>query len=241
MLIAICDDDSLELARISTALEVYRQQRNLLLTYKTYSSATELVSGNQVLKYDLLFLDILMPGLSGIEAAKELRSLGNKTKIIFLTSSPEFALESYSVNARDYILKPVSTERLFSALDAILAEEQLSSDALKLKTGTGMLRILFSKIIYVEVMSKHLWFHLADGSVREVNAPLSAYEDILLARPEFIKVHRSYLVNLWHMEELTKSGFITDLGKHIPISRLAYSDVRKAYMEHLFEEKEVEN
>lgn len=239
MLIAICDDDSLELTRLSTALDSYRLQKNILLTYKTYSSAMELVSGINVYKYDLLLLDILMLGMNGIEAAKELRAAGNNTKIVFLTSSPEFALESYSVNARDYILKPISPERLFSTLDLILAEEQKKSDALKLKTKSGMLSLLFSKIVFVEVMNKHLWFHLVDGSVREINAPLSAYEEILLARPEFIKVHRSYLVNLWHMEELTKKDFITHSGKSVPISRLAYTQARKAYIEHLFEEKEV--
>ncbi|MEG1547444.1 MAG: LytTR family DNA-binding domain-containing protein [Clostridia bacterium] len=240
MHIAVCDDDLLELTRISSLLNTYRQEKNACLTYKTYLSAAELLSTIKNYQYDLLLLDIMMPGFTGIQAAQEIRTFDKSIKIMFFTSSPEYALDGYEVKAWDYILKPVSKDKLFSALDEISAEEQRSFEGFSVKTQSGMARILFSKLVFVEVMNKWLYFHLSDGAVREVRASLSEYEKKLLIRPEFIKVHRSYIANLWQMGELTANGFTTHDGQTVPISRLLYSQVRQAYMKHLFLEKETE-
>ncbi|MEG1989044.1 MAG: LytTR family DNA-binding domain-containing protein [Oscillospiraceae bacterium] len=234
--IAICDDDPMELSRVSALLAEYRRSHEVSLTAETYQSATELLSVLPRRQYDLLLLDILMPGFSGIEAAHEVRSAGSTIPIIFLTSSLEFALESYQVKARDYLLKPVSGAKLFPALDALFAEEQAPFAGLYVKTQNGIVRIPFARLEVLEVKNRHLYFYSADGSVREVSATLQDYEDKLLARPEFIKVHRSYIVNLEQMSELTPTDFLTSRGDKIPISRLLYSGVRRAYMDHLFTE-----
>ncbi|MEG1773358.1 MAG: LytTR family DNA-binding domain-containing protein [Oscillospiraceae bacterium] len=236
MHIAICDDDASELARVLSLLDTYRQERAVCLTYQAYHSAAELLATMKNGQYALLLLDILMPGFTGIEAAREVRTFDQGVRIIFLTSSPEFALDSYAVKAQDYMLKPVPKEKLFSALDAIFAEEQTPMEGLVLKTQSGMARILFSRLAFVEITNKRLHFHLSDGSMREAYASLAEYEKKLLSQPGFIKVHRAYIVNLWQMSELTASSFVSNSGKVVPISRLLYGEVRKAYMEHLFVE-----
>ncbi|NLT95510.1 MAG: response regulator transcription factor [Clostridia bacterium] len=237
--IAICDDDSRELAKISSFIDAYRQEKNVLLTYKTFQSAAELVSTMESGDYDILLLDILMPGLSGIQAAYEIREIDKVAKIVFLTSSPEFAVESYQVKASNYILKPVSREKLFHLLDELISEEQKPQEGLTIKAQKDLAFILFSRIAFVEVMHKTLYFHLADGSVRAAHSTLAAVEDKLLSRPEFIKVHRSYLVNLWHISEIGPQGLIVTTGKTVPVSRLLYKKVREQYMDHLFVEKEL--
>lgn len=239
MKIAICDDDSQELAKIASFIDTYRQDKKTPLTYKTFQSATELISTMESGDYDILLLDILMPGISGMQAAHEIRGFDELAKIVFLTSSPEFAVESYQVKAHDYILKPVSKERLDQLLDALIIEEQKPQEGLTVKTQKGLAFILFSHLAFVEVMQKKLYFHLVDGSVREVYSSLVAFEDKLLSRPEFVKVHRSYLVNLWQVSELRTKELITHTGKTVPISRLLYGKVREEYMEHLFVEKGV--
>lgn len=239
MRIAICDDDSQELNRVSSCIELYREERSKAITYKAFQSAVELLSDMSSSQYDLLFLDILMPGINGMTAARELRTFDEGVKIIFLTSSPEFAVESYAVKAYDYILKPVSRDRLNALLDSILAEAQEPLDGLTVKTRMGMARILYSRLSFVEVMNKKLYFNMTDGSIREVTSPLADFEEQLLLRPEFVKVHRSYIVNLWYVIELDAKELITASGKHIPISRLLCGGVREAYMKHLFLEKGV--
>jgi len=238
--IAICDDDSQELSRISSFIETYRREKNVPLAYQTFQSATELIFQVKSEDYSILLLDILMPGISGMQAAHEIRSYDAAIKIVFLTSSPEFAVESYAVKAYDYILKPVSKDKLFALLDAVIAEEQISPEGLTVKTRSGIARILFSRLAFVEIMNRKLYFHLADGSVQEVTSSLAAFEKELLARSEFIKVHRSYIVNLWQVNELRAKELITNSGKTVPISRLLYGKVREAYMKHLFLEKEVD-
>jgi DNA-binding LytR/AlgR family response regulator len=240
LIIAICDDDSQELAHISSFIDTYRQEKKASLIYKTFQNAIELLSTVSNGDYDILLLDILMPGLTGMQAAHEIRAFNAEVKIVFLTSSPEFAVESYAVKAYDYILKPASKDKLFSILDALIAEEQKPLEGLIVKTQAGMARILFSKLAFVEVMNKKLYFHLADGSVQETFASLAAFEDKLLSRSEFVKVHRSYIVNLWQVGEIRPKELITHTGNTVPISRLLYGKVRGAYMEHLFVEKGVE-
>ncbi len=240
MKIAVCDDDWQELERISSFLDTYRRERKVPLTYKTFQSATGLISSMGSGDYDILLLDILMPGMTGMQAAHEIRTFDAGVKIVFLTSSPEFAVESYTVKAYDYILKPVSRDKLFSILEAVTAEEQKPLEGLTVKTQSGMARILFSRLAFVEIMNKKLYFHLADGTVQEVSASLAAFEKDLLARAEFVKVHRSYIVNLWQVAEFGAKELITHAGKTVPISRLLYGKVREAYMKHLFLEKGVE-
>lgn len=99
--------------------------------------------------------------------------------------------------------------------------------------------IAFSRLAFVEIMNKTLCFHLNDGSVREAYSSLAAFEDKLLSRPEFVRVHRSYIVNLWQVSEVGSKELITHTGQTVPISRLLYGKVRDAYMEHLFVEKGV--
>ena len=240
MKIAVCDDDSQELERISALIDTYKRESKVPLTYNTFRSATELISIMGSSYYDILLLDILMPGINGMQAAHEIRAFDAGVKIAFLTSSPEFAVESYAVKAYDYILKPVSKDKLFSILDAVIAEELKPLEGLTVKTQSGITRILFSRLAFVEIMNKKLYFHLADGSVREVSASLASFEEDLLARAEFVKVHRSYIVNLWQVGELGSKELITHAGKTVPISRLLYGKVREAYMRHLFLEKGVE-
>ncbi|MGE4273719.1 MAG: LytR/AlgR family response regulator transcription factor [Desulfitobacterium sp.] len=240
MKIAVCDDDLQELDRISSLLDTYLKDTKAGLIYKTFHNATELLSTMSSSDYNLLLLDVLMPGMTGMEAAHEIRGFDTVVKIVFLTSSPEFAVESYAVKSYDYILKPVSKDKLFSILDSVIAEEQKPLEGLTVKTQSGLTRILFSKLAFVEVMNKKLYFNMADGSVREVSSPLVDIEDQLLSRPEFVKVQRSYIVNLWQVAKLGAKELITHSGKTVPISRLLYRKVREAYMKHLFLEKGVE-
>lgn len=94
--------------------------------------------------------------------------------------------------------------------------------------------MLYSQLTYVEVYGKHLYFNLIDGSVHEVYGTLLEYEEKLLERPEFMRVHRSYIVNLLHAAEVSPTGIRTFTGKTVPVSRLQYPQLQKEYMKLLF-------
>ena len=95
----------------------------------------------------------------------------------------------------------------------------------------------YSHICYVEVIGKHVYFHLTDRNVREVAGSLKDFEPALLPRPEFMRVHRSYIVNMLQVEELSSAGLRTFQGEHLPVSRLSYPQLQKDYMALLFEQR----
>ena len=179
-----------------------------------------------------------MPGTDGIAAAREIRSFDDAADIVFLTSSPGFAYESYSVHALDYLLKPIRAEMLFPILDRLFMKEQNPQEGLTLKCASTLTWVPFSRISYVEVNGKCLYFNLTDGTVREVLGTMHEYEPLLLRQPEFMRVHRSYIVNMLQAAELSSAGICTFSGKRLPVSRLLYADLQKEYMKLLFEQRE---
>ncbi len=233
MHIAVCDDNINELSLISSLMEDFRRERDGSITYETFRSGTELLETMRSSRFDLLLLDILMPGVTGMDVAKEIRSSNYETPIIFLTSSREFAVESYRVSAEDYIMKPAQRDVIFSALDKQRTRLAQEEAYLTLKTGSSIVKLPFSQIVYVEVINRKIQFILTSGEVREVYGYLTDYERSLLANPHFYKPHRSYVVNLRQVTELNKKGFITIMGKTVPVARDAFSKVKAAYMKYL--------
>ncbi len=238
MHIAVCDDNNDELSRIMVLLEDYSRERKGLLTYEAFHTAIELIETMTARPFDLLLLDILMPGITGIEAARELRQSACNVPIIFLTSSREYAVESYRVGAEDYILKPARRDELFPSLDKQLARLTQEEAFITLKTGSGIAKLPLSQIVYVEVIRRKIQFILVSGEVREAYGYLSDYEGALLSDRRFYKPHRSYVVNLNQVTELDKEGFSTIIGKTVPVARASFAKTKAAYMKYLLSPNE---
>ena len=236
--IAVCDDDNGELSHVKALLEQYQSQKRIGMRIELFHSAMELMEALHSADYQLLLLDILMPGFTGIQAARELRGFDKETKIIFLTSSPEFAVESYQVDAFYYLLKPIRAEDLFPVLDRLLGQLRRAEDTLLLTLSSGVLRLPFSDIEVLEINSKRLLFYLTDGSIREIPGTLTQYEPQLLGQEGFAKVHRSYLVNMEHIRQFQTSQLITYSGRTVPVSRLLSGAVRKEYLDYLFRKED---
>lgn len=238
MYIAVCDDLAQARESVAVALERWSRERGVALHYHVFSSASEMLDSVGTDPFSLYLLDIMMPGVDGLTAAREIRAADETAEIVFLTTSPGFAYDSYGVRAMDYLLKPVEEERLFALLDTLWRREQRPSEGLTIKSGNTIHRVLFSQLSYVEVSGKHLYFHMADGTVQECFGTLREYETALLRREEFIHTHRSYIVNMFHIAELSPLGIITFSGESVPVSRLLYGQVQEQYMKLLFAERE---
>ena len=238
MYIAICDDQVDELESLTSLLLKWQSERQTTCRFKTFRNAAELLDAAKEEAFTLYILDVIMPGTNGITTAKEIRGFDTVADIVFLTSSPSFAYESYEVKALDYLLKPIQEPMLFPILDQILLREQKPQEGLTLKSGTALVRILFSQLVYVEVNRKHLYFNLTNGQVQEIFGALKDYEEVLLTRPEFMRVHRSYIVNMLQVAELSPAGIRTFSGQQIPVSRQLYPQLQKDYMNLLFAHRE---
>ena len=238
MYIAVCDDQIEALKAVTNLLERWQTEHHVPLRFKTFHSAAELLDAAEKESFTLYLLDVMMPGTDGLSVAREIRTHTEAAEIVFLTSSPGFAYESYGVRALDYLLKPITARMLFPILDKLFLREQKPQEGLTVKCGATLVRIPFSQLSYVEVNGKHLYFNLTDGTVHEVYGTLHEYEPILLTRPEFMRPHRSYIVNMYQAAELSSAGILTFTGKNLPVSRLLYPQLQKDYMKLLFTEQE---
>ena len=205
MKIAICDDDKNELFRILSVLADYQTQRNIEFSYKPFDNSTELASNLLRGPYGIYLLDVVMPGLNGIELAKEIRSSDKAADIIFLTSSPEFAVESYTVKASNYLVKPVSRDRLVEALDDIMRTRTEDRDScLVLKSSVGVHKVHISEIIYIEASNRKVIYYLRNTSQITCVEKFASVCDQLLQHPEFLLAHRSFLVNMNYIRRISE-------------------------------------
>lgn len=232
---AFCDDDLSVLRQLSALTDQYRVSRNQEIAYATYLSPLELLAAlERGARYDILFLDILMPGENGIEAAGEIRALDDAVKIIFLTSSNEFAAESYKVSAYFYQLKPIWEESFFRLLDSVLAECGRQEDSLVLKCRGGITRVQLAQLEYCEVVGRAIFLHLSHGQVLESGGRLDELSGQLLPRGNFLRPHRSYLVNMDYIQRISYRAITLACLAEIPIPRGKYAELKAAFLEYAF-------
>lgn len=234
MRIAVCDDDEREIEHLSELISEYRLSRGVDLECRFFYNVIDFLCDLKGGEYDLVLLDVVMPEVSGIKAAQELREKDKNVKLIFISLSPEFAVESYNVDAYHYLLKPVDAELLFPLLDKVGKDMFIQEErGLVLKNREGVVRLPFAEIEFVEVINKKVSFHLTDGVIREVTAALADLEGKLLNQREFIKTHRSYIVNLGCVQAVGVNCAVTKRGHSIPVSRQRHNQVQSAYMNFL--------
>lgn len=234
--IAFCDDDLEILKELGILLDKYKKERDEDLTYTVFQSPLELLAAiEKGFSFDILFLDILMPGENGIETAKEIRQYDNNMKIIFLTSSPEFAVQSYTVGAYFYQLKPVWEESFFRLMDAVLAEcEKKKKNSLILRSKDGITRIDLQQLEYCEVLGRKLLFHLGNGAVLESAGSLDDLAGQLMQYSNFFRPHRSFLVNMEYIQNISSRSIKMVNDAEIPIPHGKCSEIKNTYMEYAF-------
>ena len=239
--IAFCDDELSVLNELRILLDQYRVERNQEIEYTAFQSPLELL--NEIEKgvtFDILFLDVLMPGQTGINAAAEIRNFDTNVKIIFLTSSAEYAVQSYTVGAFFYQIKPIWKESFFRLMDtAIAACEKERGDSLILRCREGITRIELRKLEYCEVIHRTLFIHLTDGKVLESTGSLDGLSKQLEQYAYFFRPHRSYLINLDHVQSLSYHAVTMSCLTEIPIPRGKYQELKDAYLEYAFQTRQV--
>lgn len=238
---AFCDDDNSVLDELHTLLAQYRAVKNADIDEHTFHSPLDLITEIELgIRFDIAFLDILMPGQNGIDVATEIREYDKNMKIIFLTSSSEYAVQSYTVNAFYYQLKPICPEDFFRLMDAVLSlceKEQESSLILHCKTG--ITRIKPTEFEYCEVIHRTLFIHMVNGNVLECIGSLDELNRQLMPYGNFLRPHRSYLVNLEYIQNLSYRAITMSCLAEIPIPRGKYNEIKNAFLEYAFINRQV--
>ena len=231
--VAICDDLQVFLNHIKKMLSNWEgRPKNMFV--QTFEDADSLLTAHNSKPFDIILLDVIMPLLNGIEAAREIRQYDKSVKIVFLTTSPEFAVDSYTVHANNYLLKPVDPEKLYACLQELVEETQKSSKTIVVKSAKALHHVDIKNIEYLEAQNKHVLFALSNGTTITSIEPLYSYEDHLPLIDGFFKCSRSYIVNIHHIDTYTTQEIQMHSGYKIPISRNYQKEFEEAYFEVLF-------
>lgn len=232
--IALCDNEPADLDELRLLLEQYGARRGQEVETVLFSSSLEMLAAmERGVRFDLLLLDILMPGQSGIEAAREIRQHGWSTRIIFFSSSPEFGVQAYGVEASQYLLKPVVEKTLFPVLDAVLDScKPERADSFLLRCKGGIIRVEPARIEYGEIRHRKLLIHMASGRVLESTAGMEELLAGLSSHSCFLRVHRSYFVNMDCIQQLSYRAMLLSSGAKVPIPRGRYNELKSLFLKY---------
>lgn len=228
--IAVCDDVAIE--RDMLCMLLHKCDKKTII-YK-FASGEALLSSRKA--FDLVFLDIYMDGMTGMETAKMLQKRNSKTPIVFLTSSPDFAVESYEIHAFDYIVKPLRPERLKAVWERFLSQYRQSPKFLVLNCPGKTEKLPYEQIEFLESDCHYVTIHMADGAMLRINGRLDDFEQ-QLDDVRFLRCHKSYLINL-NLAEAMDEDFIMHSGNHVAYRKREKKQLQKTFCDYM--QKEVQ-
>ena len=233
--IAICDDTAEHLEYTKKLLLEWSALKNISTTIHCFDNGDSLLASSLKTSYDIIFLDIIMPMLSGLDTATEIRRNNSSVKIIFLSSSSEYGVQSYTVQASNYLLKPLDKELFYKAIDQLTTELFEEPKTLICKSNGMIHKIPINEIEYVEAQNKYalIAIHLKDSI--KVLEPLYQLEEQLLQEEGFFKCHRSYIINMRFVNSFNAKEIKMLSEAVIPISRIHAKDFQDIYFSYVFE------
>ena len=231
--IALCDDERREIVKSKEMLQNYKKSHpEINFEIGIFENAERLLLNvKEGYAPDLILMDIYMEDKTGIEAARDLRRMGNRSRVIFLTSSEKHAVEAFSVEAAQYLVKPVSESELFPMLDRQI--EILDGEKQKyvaIETDNRLIRVMVHDIIYCEAQGKYQNVHLTDGTQVAAHMTMSGLEKLFLPYEEIVRIGKAYIVNLEHMEGLDGQAVQMDNGQRLFLPRGSYQPLKKQYV-----------
>lgn len=237
--IVLCDDCQKELDTLKDYLNAFFTERALPYSFTEYSSPVNLLDDlKHGSLFDLYFLDIMMPGVNGISIGRQIRRMDAESPIIYLTNSPDYALQSYEVRAMNYILKPCRKESLIPVIEkAILTINRNRSDHITVRMPDGTVNLLLVDLVCIHSKARRMEYICSDGSVitgvtlrgsfKEESAPL------LEQFPVLMKCSATVIANMRYVSKLVTGRITMRNGREFPIPRRMNAQVNRQYMDYL--------
>ncbi len=215
--IAICDDEQYFVTELEEMIQRYVEETGTKIRTITFKNGQELIDGDKM-ELDLIFLDIRMDIMNGLEAAKRIREKDEKVSIIFLTSLTKYVLAGYEYHAMNYIIKPISYVRLKSELDKWLSRYKREDKKYILVTNKdGQYRVDLNTLQYLETYNRNVKLHTENGEIISYKKMRELEEE--LEHGNFLRRHSGYLVNLLFVKRVGKLELELTNGERLPISQ----------------------
>jgi DNA-binding LytR/AlgR family response regulator len=230
--IAICEDQDDDASRLIS----YIEDVNIAVDITRFESGENLLSfleDKPNVVFDMIFLDIYMKELNGMDTAKELRDRGVNSRIIFCTTSTEFSLDAFDVDAEQYLIKPIKRD---GKLEKILTKHlNEKSKIISVDAHGDIVQVNLDEVMYIESAGHNCIAHLDNELIETSRVMTMDNFAKLLPPPRFIRCHRSYIVNLSYVEKLDED-FIMKNGDTVYIRRGDFSKIKKAYLSWLLDD-----
>ena len=234
MQVAICDDNVSDRVKVRELLAQKMSKRGESLEITYFDCGEDLVdqyeSGTG--SYDLIFLDIYMKFMNGMEAARQIRRWDQRVALIFLTASREFAVDGYSVAASGYLIKPIEQEKLEAAVNRFFSERypRIRQSILVVNGSSGR-RIAYDDIMYIESRRMNVRIVCSHGAEHSIRKKLDEVQEAL-SGCRFLRCNRSYIVNMDYITDADED-FTMENGDRIPIKVREKKQIRKRYFDYI--------
>lgn len=232
MKIAVCEDNTAERDTICSYIESYCKRNCYMNDIHRFESGEALLAAFSPGKFLIVFLDIYLDGISGVDTARKIRETDPNCILVFITNSSEHALEAFSVKAATYVNKPLKKENVEVALDMCRWTLNKNTRIIRVPAGYGeVFEIPLTAIRYVEVSGKKAHFYLG-GKTVITRMPLNKIENALGGDP-FLRCHRSFIVNMNYINAIRDDSFMMDSGNLVPLGRNHRLNIRLAIIRFL--------
>lgn len=231
--IALCDDERAQTDYLKSKLDLFAEATHRRFQCRAFTSAEAfLFEYRENNAYDMLFLDIEMDGMNGIELARELRKENDTLQIIFITGYPDYIGDGYDVSALHYLLKPVSTEKLFAVCTRAMELLEKQPRCHLLPVGKEVVRVFEKDILYGESEGHYVNLHVGK-TVYKLRMTIPELEKRLGGA--FFKCSRSFVVGLRHVARVTKTDVFLEDGTSLPLGKGLYDSINTALIKFLRE------
>ncbi|EOS45387.1 hypothetical protein C810_02661 [Lachnospiraceae bacterium A2] len=231
--IAICDDEKHMSDHIRAMASDFFRKKNREIQLRTFLSGEDLLNYDG--QIDILFLDIQMKGMDGLETARKLRADKFRGFLIFITVLKEMVFQSFEVQAYDYLVKPVDEKQFGKTMERLYTSMQNASEGnLLVQQGYERRIVPKDEIVFCEIIDRKIYLNLTSGEVVDYYERIENLESKLDSH--FFRCHRSYLINLKHLKGYKNGTAYMDNGKEVPVSRLRskeFSSVVLQYMKNI--------
>ena len=228
--IAVCDDESFYREKIQRLLEEYLAERSLEYRIQLFLSGEEFLKhcANRV-KYDIVFMDINMEKVDGIQAAMQMRAFHSDTYLVLVTAFINYALEGYKVNAVRYIMKDTLDTAMTECMDAVMEKMKIAQVSFSFMEGER--KLYTDNILYVESRKhKSVFFYMEAEIVKyQIYEKLDWVEE-KLSGFHFLRIHKSYLVNMKHIRKINNYTAFLDTGEELPVPRSRFRAAKETFV-----------
>ena len=224
MKVAIIENEKFHAANIIALLQRWSKERRTIIEIVEFNSAEEfLKSGDN--DSELVFMDILLDGMDGVTAAHNLRGLGFQGQIVFLTSYSEYVFDGYDVQALNYLLKPVTYEKIARCLDYV--EKTFNDDRYTFRSRGSIVRTPYSQIIYFSSANHYTKIVTSEGILNQLESIRSIFSHL---PDQFHFCHRTVIVNVEHITMLNNRELVLSNGEVLPVSFTYLQDIRSTLL-----------